>query len=172
MRPGLYQTPAVAAWLFCALTQLGCTPSLNWRDVQLGRLSTLLPCKPDTATRDVLLTGQTIAMEMAGCEVGGSLFAISLVQAGNATQAPLLMAALRQASLAQLQISAVHPVANSGDAQTSFDVFVDGKSPDGSPLQARFKWQLAGAQVYQIAAYGPRLGPEQLETLIAEARIR
>jgi hypothetical protein len=158
--------------LLAGLATVACTPSLNWRDVQLGRLSTLLPCKPDTATRSVTLSGQAVTMEMAGCEADAALFAISHIQADDAAQATQLMAALRTASLAQVQTLALHPQTSTGDAQTSLDVLVDGKRPDGSALQARFKWVLAGSEVYQIAAYAEHLRTEHLEPLLSEVRIR
>jgi hypothetical protein len=63
-------------------------------------------------------------------------------------------------------------LANSGDALTSFDVQVDGQRADGTPLQARLKWLLAGPEVYQIAAYAAPLRTEQTENLVTEARIR
>ena len=165
---------SVAALALLAGTCLlaACAPSLNWREVQLGRLSTLLPCKPDTASRAVELGGQTLTMDMAGCEAGGALFAISRIQAGNPAQAAALMTSLREASLAHIAQAVVHPVANSGDALTSFDVQVDGRRADGTPLQARFKWLLADREVYQIAAYAERLRTEHTESLITEARIR
>lgn len=100
------------------------------------------------------------------------MFAISRIQAGDAAQTPELMAALRQASLAQVQALAVHPQTTLGDAQTSLDVQVDGKRPDGSALKARFKWVLVGSEVYQIAAYADRLRTEQTEPLFSELRIR
>jgi hypothetical protein len=120
----------------------------------------------------VSLAGTTVRMEMSGCEAAGVLFAISRIQAPAAMQAPQLMDALRHASLAQVQTTAVHPEANSGDVHTSFDVLIDGKRPDGSPLQARFKWLVAGAEVYQLAVYGARLTAEQTDPLLSEARIQ
>jgi len=161
---------ALTALVACAL--VACSPSMNWRVVQLGHLSTLLPCKPDTATRQVVLAGQSHAMEMSGCEVAGALFAISRIEATDATQALALMADLRRSSLANVRAKAVHPVGNSGDAQTSFDVLVDGQRADGSALQARFRWQVYESGLYQIAAYGEHLGPEQTDSLMEEARIR
>ena len=82
------------------------------------------------------------------------------------------MASLRQASLAKIAGAVVHPVAESGNATTSFDVRVQGRRADGAPLQARFKWLLAGQEIYQIAAYAERLQSEEIETMITEARIR
>ena len=149
-----------------------CTPSLNWRSVQLGGLSTLLPCKPDNATRPVPLAGHTVPMEMSGCEVGPALFAISRVQAPSAEEATALMRALRQASLAQVQAHTLHPMPNSGDAETSLDLLADGKRPSGSPLQVRFKWLQAGQSVYQIAAYAEQLQPTQTEPLLDQLRVQ
>ena len=158
--------------LLAVFAGVACAPALNWRVVQLGHLSTVLPCKPDTATRSVPLAGQTVSMDMAGCEVAGALFAISRLQAPDAAQAVNWMASLRAASLANVQMVKVQSQANSGDAQTSFDVLVDGKRQDGSSLQARFKWQVLGADVYQIAAYAPSLKSEQTEPLLRELQLR
>jgi hypothetical protein len=135
-------------------------------------LSTLLPCKPDRATRQVELAGQAVAMDMAGCEADGALFAISRVQASEPAQAAMLLASLRQASLAPIAHAVLQPVANSGDARTSLDVCVDGQAADGRPLQARLKWLLADQEVYQIAAFANRLQAEQTDNLITEARMR
>jgi hypothetical protein len=161
---------------FCAMLlgiALGaCTPALNWREVQLGQLRSLLPCKPDTAMRPVTLADIKVNLEVAGCEAGDALFAVSRIQAGDAAQAPQLMAAWRQASLAQIQMRAVHPVADSGDASSSFDLLADGNRTDGSALQARFKWLQRGNEVYQLAVYATHLLPEQTQPLLSEAQLR
>lgn len=159
-------------WLAACLLLGACTPALNWREVQLGRLSALLPCKPDAASRRVNLGGLTLPMEMVGCEAGGALYAISRLQADDPTQAALVLALLRKASRDKLAQAAVHPMPNSGDAMTSLDVQVDGRGADGRQLQARFKWLLAGQEVYQLAAYAEHLGAEQTDSLLTEARIR
>ena len=162
--------PALAC--AAALTLMACAPSLNWRSVQLGGLRTLLPCKPDQAVRTVHLAGQDLPMEMSGCEADGALFAISRLQANDAAQAPALLQALRQASLAQVQASALHPLPHSGDATTSLDLLADGKRPNGSPLQVRFKWLQAGSSVYQIAAYAVQLQPAQTEPLLDQLQLQ
>jgi len=128
----------MAAGLSCLL--LACAPQLNWREVPLGRLTTLLPCKPDNASRSVVLDGTTVTMEMAGCEVGGAIFAISRVQGHDAESAQRLITSLRQDSLANVGATAVHPVANSGDSTTSFDVQVDGRHIHAGALQMAAGW--------------------------------
>ena len=150
----------------------GCSPSLNWRDVQLGSLTTLLPCKPDTAARDIVLKDQTYRMEMSGCEAGGAVFAISRVQAAREDQAANLLATLREASLAQVQAQVVPPSGNGDLAPGSMDLQGNGMRADGHALQVRFKWLLHGAEVYQIAAYADHLTAEHTEPLLREARVR
>ncbi len=59
-----------------------CTPAFNWREVGFDQagVTALLPCKPDRGTRAVQLAGQAAQMSMAGCESGGAMFTISLVE--------------------------------------------------------------------------------------------
>jgi hypothetical protein len=158
--------------MLAATCLLACAPQLNWRDVELGSLHTLLPCKPDTASRVVVLGAQVVHMDMAGCEVGGALFAISRVRGNDPAQAASLLVLLRQASLANIGNPVVHPLANSGDAFTSFDIQVDGHGTDGTPLQVRLKWLLAGQDIFQLAVYAKALAVEQTENLITQAHIR
>lgn len=161
-----------ATLLLCGLALAACTPGLNWREVRLGRLTALLPCKPDTATRTVELGGQSLPLEVAGCEVGGTLFALSRLQARDAAQAPALMAAWRQASLQTVRARAVQAMPGSGDAQTSFDLRLDGQHANGAAVQVRYKWLVQDAEVYQLAVYAAQLRAEQTEPLLGEARIR
>lgn len=65
------------------LALTACTPAFNWREVGFDQagVTALLPCKPDRGTRSVQLAGQAVQMSMAGCESGGAMFAVSLVEA-------------------------------------------------------------------------------------------
>ena len=162
--------PAMA--LACATLLPACSPELNWRTVQLGRLETLLPCKPDSGSRPVQLAGQTLAMEMVGCAAGQDLYTLSRIQARDAAQASALLAALRQATLATVRATAVQPQPNTGDAANSPDIQVRGLRPDGAPVQVRLKWLLAGPEVYQLAVYADQLNAQRTDNLIHEAHIR
>lgn len=149
-----------------------CSPSLNWRAIELGRLSTLLPCKPDSGDRQVQLADFTVGMAMMGCAVEDSLFTVSRIQAADAQQAAAILGALRSSGLGNVHARNVHPMPNTGDAETSLDLQVEGQRDNGAPLQARFKWLLAGAEVYQLAVYADHLTVEQTDSLINEAHIR
>ena len=69
-----------------------CTPAFNWREVGFDQagVTALLPCKPDRGTRAVQLGGQSVQMSMAGCESGGAMFAVSLVEAPAAAAPSVL----------------------------------------------------------------------------------
>ena len=71
-----------------------CTPAFNWREVGFDQagVTALLPCKPDRGTRVVQLGGQAVQMSMAGCESGGAMFAVSLVEAPTGAVAGSLQA--------------------------------------------------------------------------------
>jgi hypothetical protein len=71
------------------LSLAACTPAFNWRDVSFDQagVTALLPCKPDRGTRPVQLAGQSVQMSMMGCEAGGAMFTVALVQLPQAAQA-------------------------------------------------------------------------------------
>ena len=83
-----------AAWSLVAVAGLllasGCSPKLNWRDVQPGNggLTLLLPCKPDQGEKLVPLGGRPTKMTMLGCDAGGATFAVALADLGDAPNLP------------------------------------------------------------------------------------
>jgi hypothetical protein len=89
------------SWLLNA-----CTPAFNWRDVGFDGLplAALLPCKPERATRIVPVAGAPRAMVMAGCEAGGAMFTVAVVQletAAFAAQAEAELKSVNQATHVQ-----------------------------------------------------------------------
>jgi hypothetical protein len=80
-----------------ALSLLACTPTFNWRDVSFEQapVSALLPCKPDRGARQVQLAGQQLTMHMAGCEAGGAMFAVALVELTDAQQSKAVLSELQ-----------------------------------------------------------------------------
>jgi hypothetical protein len=78
-------------------TLLACTPTFNWRDVSFEQApaTALLPCKPDRGSRPVELAGHKLMMHMAGCEAGGAMFAIALVELADAQHSAAVQNALK-----------------------------------------------------------------------------
>jgi hypothetical protein len=80
----------------------GCTPAFNWRETGFDQagVTALLPCKPDRGTRAVQLAGQTAQMSMAGCEAGGAMFTVSLLEAPSEAALPAIAQDLKVGSKA------------------------------------------------------------------------
>jgi hypothetical protein len=100
--PGIL--PARTAMQIIAITAAlaACTPAFNWREVSLdqGGVTALLPCKPDRGERAVQLAGQAAQMSMAGCESGGAMFTISIVQVPASGSIPAMAEELKAGSKA------------------------------------------------------------------------
>ncbi len=77
-----------------------CTPAFNWREVSFEQapVTALLPCKPDRASRAQSLAGQTVMLHMAGCESGGALFTVSLLELPDGAQLKTVADALAAAN--------------------------------------------------------------------------
>lgn len=160
--------------LVVAAAMVACTPAMNWRDTAVGRLSVLLPCKPDRAQRTVRLADQDVSLNMAGCEAGGALFAISHVQLAAPQAVMGTQAAWRTASLASMK--AGHSTDVAFPAVTGITnmtrIAAQGIRPDGSAVQAQLAWLVAGTDIFQIAVYADRLGPDMLDNLFSGIRLQ
>jgi hypothetical protein len=91
----------LATWSLSAAL-CACTPALNWREVRFdnGPLVALLPCKPDRAVRQLPLGGVMRDVSMMGCEAGGAMFTLAMVDVQEAQQVPLALAQWKAASKA------------------------------------------------------------------------
>ena len=165
---------------------VACSPALNWREVPLEGLVALLPCKPDHAQQPVQLGSQNTVLQMSGCEAGRALYAISHVHIADAAQVGATQAAWRQSTLANLQASVVQTQSLqlaklvSGKAQAraagsaaAFNLeTLNGKRPDGTPVQAQLAWLVKGQDIYHVAVYGSKLDQEMSELLFSELRLQ
>lgn len=91
------------------LALTACQPALNWRASRSDNspLTALLPCKPDQATREVPMVGQTVTLDMLGCDAAGATFAISHARLPDPMQAGPALAGWRTAVLANMQATEV-----------------------------------------------------------------
>lgn len=158
-----------------------CSPSYNWREVGVPNapLKGVLPCKPETTTRDMVLGSATVPMTWIGCEAGGQTFTLARLSVTPAIgQTPQAMQAMwRQAQLQTWQALGPRPAASSpgsgaadtaaggaqvspfavrrttpGEAQTVLAgerVVARGRTPQGQPLLAQMVLVTQGADVYQ-----------------------
>lgn len=129
--------------LCVGLVLMGCSPSLNWRQVRLKpepvsttgaqddavALQALLPCKPDRATRPQRMAGYEVMVTMLGCEADGGLFALAVAVPGS-PQAVM-------AVLAQWQTHVLASVRAQGGSRKPFTPKGADASPPGTQLLAR-----------------------------------
>lgn len=157
------------ALLLLALALAACSPSLNWREVRPagGELKALLPCKPDQATRRQSLAGYDVDLAMLGCEAGGGLYAISVVELGAPQQAHPVQAqwqtnllATMQAQGAQRQSFAIRGASAQPEALRLQAV---GRNAEGRPLTVQAVWFTRGNRLYHAALYAEQLTPEMSE---------
>lgn len=159
--------------LLAGIALAGCNPALNWREVRVGPAGAkaLLPCKPDQGSRQVTLAGQDVELQMLGCEAGKALFAISLVELADSSQAAEIQAGWQTAMLAAMRANQ-----QDGVVQTApFDLkgaalqppavrlSARGQRADGSSVVAQGVWFSQGARLYHAAVYADQLGDEITE---------
>jgi len=151
-----------------------CSPTYNWREVRLGPLTTLLPCKPDQAKRVVRLGTQELPLEMQGCEAGATLFAVSRVALDDPAQAHTVLADWRAATVATIRstdTTEVPVLAKGLSAQgASVQAQASGRRPDGQSVQARWLWFTRGTYIYHLAVYGQSIDAQEAATFLAEPR--
>ena len=171
----------LAAFVLAAVALAACSPTFNWREVQVGDdgLIALLPCKPDRATRNLPLGAEAVAVDMAGCQAGGATFAVAHATAGSAAQAESWMLSWRAATRAQLpgapvtETAAVLPRAAAWPAPARLDT----QGPaSGGPAEAMHVLWFArqrpdGVSLYQATVLGTPSSAEALATFFEGLRI-
>lgn len=164
---------AIGAMVIIAVLVTACTPALNWRHVQVQELRAQLPCKPDHATRNVSLAGESVSLEMAGCAADGALFAVSRVEASDAAAAARVMAAWQTQALAALKATDTRPanmqVPRWVSAHTALQA--SGKNAQGQPTQARLTWLQREARVYHLAVYAEPLTDAMTQPFLEDLQI-
>jgi hypothetical protein len=115
------------------LALLGCSPSLNWREVRLEgpNLVAMFPCRPVAQTRDLQLAGRALSPKLDACESAGSTFAVMAVDVKDPAVVDEVLQALRDTSFAKLAASA-----GASSAQTGWRV------AGMTPQPAAGRWSL------------------------------
>lgn len=163
------------ASLFLAVGVLltACSPTFNWREVRVGDagLQAVLPCKPDQASRQLAMVGREVEMRMVGCETGGALFAVSLVDVGDAARLSEAQSQWQAAMLAAMRAeapqAAPYPLKGAASAPAPVRLSARGQRPDGSAVQAQAVWFAQGTRLYHAAVYAERLGAEIVDPFLA-----
>lgn len=171
------------AVLFAAGFLLGaCSPALNWRNATLGRMHTVLPCKPDHAQRQVRLQATMLTLEMSGCEAAGGLFAISHVRLPNADQPHAILYAWQEEALRNMHAVDVDTLLRgyrNGESPIASELRKQwqplravGIGPNGKAVEAQLHWWVDGMDIYHAAVYAAKLTPDMVEPLFDQVKIQ
>ena len=155
-----------------------CYPALNWRELAWPRsdIKAMLPCKPDLGTQKVALAGQMVTLQMAGCEVGDQLFAISCLDLSAPDQLPATQQAWQRDMLANLRSESPAVSAFSIKGASSWPapvrISAQGLGTRGEPLQAQAVWFAKAATLCHAVIYAPRIAKEAVEVFFSGIEIR
>jgi hypothetical protein len=157
--------------LLLLLVASGCSPKLNWRDVQPGNsgLKLLLPCKPDQGDKIVPLGGRPTKMTMVGCDAGGATFAVALADLGDAPNLPEVLAQWQALTLDNMKATPAttqsRPLRVPGASEQPAPVLVvaQGQRPDGSAVNGWAAYFSQGSQVVQVVMYASAIEPVAAE---------
>lgn len=156
-----------------AMVLAACNPTFNWREVRAdgAELVALLPCKSDRASRQVVLAGLQIDLQMMGCEAGGGTFAVSHARLPDASRANEVLADWRLATLANMHAVAPREASFVPKGATALPSSVQtvaiGRRGDGLPVIAHAAWFARGDVVFSAVIYADSLSPEVAEAFFS-----
>lgn len=158
------KTMRVKLLLLWAAMLVGCTPTLNWRqaNVDASDVKVLLPCKPDQATRTVVLraeTKQTNAnLSLQGCEAGQMQFTFGAIAVPPGLTTDEVLQAWRLASLAPLNASPKDVTSNDREIR-GLKSHASSARVVTKQNQVQWLWFIHDNVIYQAAVYGAAKEP-------------
>lgn len=159
------------------LATVACSPALDWREFQPEGSGVIasFPCKPDRHVRTVKLNVQTARMEMLVCGADGAQFALSFMDVDEPAKVSAALVELR--TLAAGNLAAERPetrpaaVPGMTPYPEAASLRLDGRQPDGSPIQEQAVFFAKGLRVYQATVLGRQLRAEATEAFFGGLRL-
>ena len=176
--PGMVNRFKLVIWVLCLSGLAACNPVLNWRELVWARadIIAMLPCKPDLGTQRVELAGQSADLQMAGCEVGDQLFAISCVDVKATDQMQVTQQAWQRDMLANLQAAppqvSTYTIKGASVWPAPLRLNAAGRGTRGEPLQAQAVWFAKAATLCHAVMYAPHIGQEAAQTFFSGIEIQ
>lgn len=154
----------------------GCSPRLNWREVRLPDtgLTALLPCRPASQARRLVLAGSEVEMSMHACTGDSVVYAIASADVSQPARVSTALAELHAAAArnlgaaSQAQTEFTVPGATPS-AQTGLTTFA-GRLGDGRQVVERVAVFARGTRVYQATMLGPSVEAEASEAFFGGLR--
>lgn len=139
----------------------------------------MLPCKPDTATRSVMMGHTAMVLHMMGCETGNALFAVTVAlpaapAAGAVDDASELLTGWKTANLAALKAgtSASVPTHVAGVTQPGPQlVSAVGQKANGEKVESRAIYFAQGAQLFYAVILADAVNLDAAESFFSGLRL-
>jgi hypothetical protein len=160
----------------CATT--ACNPVFNWREVTVAPtpLSAMFPCKPEKASRTVVMAGQEVELHMRHCETGGIMVAVGHARIADPLLAGPLLAQWQTATLASMHASASTRSKWAMEHATTLPQAVSldalGAGADGKPLALKGAWFARDKDVFAAMLYGPALDAEVVDAFFSGLQLQ
>ena len=161
---------------FTALLLAGCAPELNWRDVRpvASAVQLQFPCRPALQERQLSLAGRAVRLTLHACNAGDKTWGLAQADIVDAERVGPALAELRAAAAANvgaaegrrlaLKVPGANPLAGNERIR------LDGRLPDGRPVQMQVAVFAHGTQVYQATVLGERVGDDDAESYFGSIR--
>jgi hypothetical protein len=153
-----------------------CAPALDWRDIRPADSGVQLqfPCKPTSQQRRVPLAGATVNLVLYACAADGLTWGLGYADVGDPARVGPALAELAAAAAANLNAAPAQPVPLQPPGATphaaSLRSHLQGRLPDGKPVQMDVVVFTHGTQVFQASVLGERLPGEAVETFLGSVR--
>jgi hypothetical protein len=168
------RSPALPAAVL-ALTS-ACSPVLDWREVQPAGSGAqlLLPCKPASHSRRLMLAGSEVLLAMHTCQAGDVTWALAVAEVADPARVGPALDALRSATIANLGTAGGQtlPLAVAGATPhpSSTRVSLTGRLPDGQAVQAQVAVFSKGTRVFQATCLGAKVPADAADVFFEALR--
>lgn len=142
---------------------LGCSPTFDWREVELPDtpLRAELPCRPGRFERALVVADTSLKLFMLSCEAGGVTYGVASADVGDPARVEPVLAGLAEAArsalhrprgdFAPFDLTGATPFRGNAGAR------LVGGRPDGSSVEESLRLFARGTRVYQASAIGAEL---------------
>ena len=162
---------------FILFTFLACSPHWNWREVKSNDapFSVLLPDKPASHSRNIVLNGMEVTMLMTAAEVDGVNFAVGSIQLSDKIKTEAALNAMQFAMIKNIQgqVREKKIIKMEGNI-TATQIIAQGHAGNtAQPLLLAARFVSKDLWVHQVIALGPekKFPPDAIETFLASFKL-
>jgi hypothetical protein len=173
-------TPRPFAAFLTTLFLIGCSPTFNWREVRGTDVPyvIVMPAKPETTTRSIMLGDLQVMMTMTASEVDQIVFAVGTATLPDAAKATASLQLMKSALVNNIN-GTIRKEKSSGSSQsqmTAIDIEIIGPSTanlGGQPRLMVVRLIAKENKVYQALIVGPEkvVTTESIDTFFTSFKL-